>query len=326
MSMPMGSSSSRNALSTLFCQKNRYKTPWQHPWSKHWHLIDYVIVRACERQDVLLTGAITRREKCWIITSTDPPWSCKIDGNYEIRLTMSSKNQCRVTVQWQCPPTILARSSSTYVMKSRCTLHPHHLQRNQQIPEEETPSLMKMTCNCSSSLTAWGALSFISRITHSPPPKSRDIKNAKLAYSTLRVSSRKIGGEKRLVRSSSWLMQIMWEASSMQQKPFSICLCMYRLKVTLKSKDGSTIQTTNADIDKWWREHFRNLLNQEVPFDEHALDNFPRNLVAESLSRPPTLEEIKTAMKSMKKNKAASSDSIPAEVFKAASPAAPTDG
>ena len=30
---------------TVFQQSNRYKTSWRHPRSKHWHLLDYVIVR-----------------------------------------------------------------------------------------------------------------------------------------------------------------------------------------------------------------------------------------------------------------------------------------
>ena len=33
----------------------RNKTSWMHPRSKHWHLIDYVIVRRKDRQDVRVT-------------------------------------------------------------------------------------------------------------------------------------------------------------------------------------------------------------------------------------------------------------------------------
>ena len=35
-----------------------------HPCSKHWHLIDYVIVRNKDRQDVLVTKAMCGAE-CW---------------------------------------------------------------------------------------------------------------------------------------------------------------------------------------------------------------------------------------------------------------------
>uniref|UniRef100_G1KWH0 Endonuclease/exonuclease/phosphatase domain-containing protein n=1 Tax=Anolis carolinensis TaxID=28377 RepID=G1KWH0_ANOCA len=49
---------------TLFRQKNKLKTSWKHPWSKHWHLLDYVITRARDRRDVLLTRAMTGANDC----------------------------------------------------------------------------------------------------------------------------------------------------------------------------------------------------------------------------------------------------------------------
>ena len=42
-------------LPVPFCLPNRNKTPWVHPRSEHWHLIDYVIVRRTDRQDVRVT-------------------------------------------------------------------------------------------------------------------------------------------------------------------------------------------------------------------------------------------------------------------------------
>ena len=40
---------------TIFQMKNRLNTTWQHPHSKHWHLLDYVIDRQKDRKDVLTT-------------------------------------------------------------------------------------------------------------------------------------------------------------------------------------------------------------------------------------------------------------------------------
>ncbi len=40
---------------TIFHMKNRLKSTWQHPRSKHCHLLDYVIVHQKDRQDVLTT-------------------------------------------------------------------------------------------------------------------------------------------------------------------------------------------------------------------------------------------------------------------------------
>ena len=49
---------------TLFQQRNQLKTTWMHPRSKHWHLLDYVIVRRSDRRDVHLTRAM-RGAECW---------------------------------------------------------------------------------------------------------------------------------------------------------------------------------------------------------------------------------------------------------------------
>ncbi len=49
---------------TIFQMKNRFKTTWQHPRSKHWHLLDYVIVHQKDRKDVLTTR-VMRGAECW---------------------------------------------------------------------------------------------------------------------------------------------------------------------------------------------------------------------------------------------------------------------
>ena len=50
---------------TLFRQRNRNKTLWRHPRSRHWHMIDYVIVRCCDRKDVLITKTTKSSHECW---------------------------------------------------------------------------------------------------------------------------------------------------------------------------------------------------------------------------------------------------------------------
>nr|VZI50645.1 unnamed protein product [Spirometra erinaceieuropaei] len=44
--------------STFFCLPEREKATWRHPRSRHWHLLDYVLVRRRDQRDVLVTKAI----------------------------------------------------------------------------------------------------------------------------------------------------------------------------------------------------------------------------------------------------------------------------
>ena len=48
----------------VFRLPTRRKTTWMHPRSKHWHLIDYVIVRRKDRQDVRVTKTMCGAD-CW---------------------------------------------------------------------------------------------------------------------------------------------------------------------------------------------------------------------------------------------------------------------
>ena len=46
---------------TVFRLPTRRKTTWMHPYSKHWHLIDFVIVRRKDKQDVRVTKTVCCR-------------------------------------------------------------------------------------------------------------------------------------------------------------------------------------------------------------------------------------------------------------------------
>ena len=43
---------------TLFRQADKYKTTWMHPRSKQWHLIDYVITKQRDIQDICITRSM----------------------------------------------------------------------------------------------------------------------------------------------------------------------------------------------------------------------------------------------------------------------------
>ena len=49
---------------TVFRLSTRRKTSWMHPCSKHWHLIDHVIVQRKDRQDVRVTKTMCGAD-CW---------------------------------------------------------------------------------------------------------------------------------------------------------------------------------------------------------------------------------------------------------------------
>ena len=67
----------------MFQQKDRYKTTWQHPRSKHWHLLDYILTRQRDINDVQHTRVMPNAD-CYTDHRLDrskvaftfklPPW------------------------------------------------------------------------------------------------------------------------------------------------------------------------------------------------------------------------------------------------------------
>ena len=85
------------------------------------------------------------------------------------------------------------------------------------------------------------------------------------------------------------------------------------------SADGATLIKDKAAINMRWREHFSQLLNRPSSVDQSALDQVPQQQAIEELDNPPSMDEMKKAIKQMSCGKASGKDGIPAEVYKALS-------
>ncbi len=81
----------------------------------------------------------------------------------------------------------------------------------------------------------------------------------------------------------------------------------------IRDNSGTLLKQADETMDRWV-EHFSNLLNRPSP-DEEVVIPPSEPLVIDT--NPPTLVEIKEAIKTLKNNKAAGPDNIPAEVLKA---------
>ena len=88
----------------------------------------------------------------------------------------------------------------------------------------------------------------------------------------------------------------------------------------LRSKDGTRLHKSNVEILARWKEHFEELFNRNPVIDNSVLEEIPHFPVDDTLSEPPTLEEVSKAVSLMKNNKAAGPDNIPAEIFKSGGP------
>ena len=88
----------------------------------------------------------------------------------------------------------------------------------------------------------------------------------------------------------------------------------------LRTKDGTTLLKSNGDIITRWGEHFQELLNRNPITNANVLEQLPQLPTNNSLCLIPTIVEIRNAICSMKNNKAAGPDNIPAEALKNGGP------
>ena len=82
----------------------------------------------------------------------------------------------------------------------------------------------------------------------------------------------------------------------------------------IRDNHGNLLKTDEDTLNRW-AEHFNDILN--VPSPQTEADIPPSEDTLDILTEPPSLEEIKLALKTLKNNKAAGPDNIPAEVLKA---------
>ncbi len=96
----------------------------------------------------------------------------------------------------------------------------------------------------------------------------------------------------------------------------SLCGPQKRRITPIRSTDGTILHKDKQGILERWAEHFNTLLNQNNPTDPTVLQRLPKLPPAHELDDPPRFSEVLAAVRSLKDNKSAGPDGIPAEALK----------
>ncbi|XP_076035331.1 uncharacterized protein LOC143021614 [Oratosquilla oratoria] len=84
----------------------------------------------------------------------------------------------------------------------------------------------------------------------------------------------------------------------------------------IRNPDRFTLITEKSKILDRWVEHYKELLNRSNPTDPTFLEDLPNLSTLRELDDVPTRHEVHLAISSLKSNKAAGPDGIPAEILK----------
>ena len=314
---------------TVFRLPNRNKTSWMHPRSKHWHLIDYVIVRRTDRQDVKVTKTMCGAD-CWIdhrlvvsklnlrIQPARRPQGKKAPKRLDVsKLNKDSMRQNFLTdicnqldamnlssedpeENWTVfHKTVLSSAASTLGHPSR--KHQDWFDENDDEIQrllEEKHRLLKAHQDDTSSVSKKAAYSNICKTVQT---KLRDMQDSWLRKKTEEIQS--FADRKDMKKFHDALKTIYGPKSSGA--------------TTLLSADGNTLLTDKEAILERWAEHFNSVLNRPSSINQDAIDRLPqieRNVLLDEF---PTVTETRKAVQQLSSGKAPGADAIPAEVYKA---------
>ncbi|BHF82266.1 hypothetical protein SprV_0802540300 [Sparganum proliferum] len=322
---------------TFFCLPEREKATWRHPRSRHWHLLDYVLVRRRSQQDVLVTKAIAGA-----------------DGWTDHRLVISKMRirlQPRRRPQGKRPPGKLN--------VALLSLPAHHLHFSNELAQRldslpiaaaddaaaaaENASVENRWCQLRDTVQST-ALAVIGRARrqHQDWFDDSDAVISGLLAEKNRLHKAYVDHftddnraafycSRRLVQPRLREMQDVWTARKAEEiqgyadrnegkKFFSAIKAVYgppaKSTAPLLSTDGSTPLTEKTQILQCWAEHFRGVLNRPSAISDAAIDRLPQVETNVDLDLPPSLQETIRAVQQLSSGEASGSDAIPAEVYK----------
>ncbi|XP_069984652.1 transposon TX1 uncharacterized 149 kDa protein [Penaeus vannamei] len=315
---------------TCFQLRDMFKTTWMHPRSKTWHILDYAIVRRKDLRDVVITRAM-RGADGWtdhrLVRTTmklcirpparrQPPLSrlnlnslndpVKRNSFQEIVGTrLSDPNQPifpptqeGLNQNWDHVSNILLDSATSIL---GTTKRKHRDWFNEQAPDihnllEEKSKAHQAAINNPNATTSTTFAEARSKVQH----MTRSMQN-------------------------EWWLKLAGEIQGFadignQQEFYCAIKRAYGPQRTatspVRSVDGSKLITDKKEILDRWAEHYQHLLNRSNPSDPTVFENLPEFPRIPELDNMPTRQEVHMAIISLKNNKAAGPDGIPAEILK----------
>ena len=312
---------------TVFCLPTRNRTSWMHPRSKHWHLIDYVLVRKRDRQDVRVTKSMCGAE-CW----TDHRL---IVSKLNVRIQPKRRPQGNPTKK-KLNVAKLSNHDTKKSLVSTLDERINSLPLDSEDIEANWATLRDTVYNTASEILGPPKRShkdwfdencdIITQLLNKKhelhqaclnDPNSESKRNA---FASLRST---VQSKLRAIQ-DEWLSKqadtIQDYANRKDMKNFYSALREVYGPTSsgtspLLSADGTTLITEKEKILERWAQHFESILNRESEINDDAIKRLPQVQLNSAMDDPPTLLETEKAIHTLSRGKAPGSDSIPAEIY-----------
>ena len=312
---------------TVFKHKSHHQTTWMHPRSKHWHLLDYVITRQNNQNDVLDTRAM-RGADC----ATDHVM-------VRSKIAFALKKAKMKTRGNAVPKLNLGKLRIDDVLQE----FQEQMDKSMDYKDDENMNLEERWAKLKTS-----AYNVANEILGKPERKhqdwfdgddvelnnlleERDKAKAKELQRKTRSNTAKLAqARSKLQKYTREKKSEWWEtkAEALQQAAdkndmkafYSGLREVYgpqkRGTAHLIGEDGVTILKEKDETLNRFAQHFDQLLNVPGTVDQHALNSLTSISTIDSLDEPPRFEELADAIAATKENKAPGGCGIPVEVWK----------
>ena len=317
---------------TTFRLPTRNKTSWMHPRSKHWHLIDYVIVRQRDRRDVRVTKAAFGAE-CWTdhrliisklslrIQPKQRPQGRKAPKRVNISKLKdtSTKNEFVASLEEKLDEILLEEQDvetawsslrdTVYSTAMEC-LGPCARRHQDWFDEHHTEIMGLMEKKRAAHLALLNDPNSTSKkeafknIRSTIQPKLREMQDAWLSAKAEEIQGYSDRNDMKNFYSS---LKEIYGPTSAGSSP-------------LLSADGTKLITEKDKVLEKWAEHFEGVLNRPSSINDEAIERLPQVPTNATLDATPTLDEVRKAIQQLSKGKAPGADAIPAEIYKEGGP------
>lgn len=308
---------------TMFRLAAKYKTTWMHPRSKHWHLIDYAVVRQRDLSQVQITR-VMRGAHCWtdhrlIVTklrlrlrhprrSPVKTYACldieklrntEVREKYAEALSeklLPADEVGGVDAAWE--------ALSSHIMESASTALGRKCRRNEDWFDGNDETLRAAF------------------------DKHRDLlrqyRRRRGSVAAVKASDFELRKLSRQAKDKWWqdkASHMQWLANTNQLGEFyselrKLMGTSYHANVPLRSLDGRNFLTSKEDVLKRWGEHFNTLLNVDRSADLQSIGLMPQLPLALELDEPLLRDEVVTAIRQQQNKRAVGIDLIPGELIK----------
>ena len=308
---------------TFYNGKACHKNSWRHPRSGHWHLLDYIIVRRNNLNNIKTTRSYRSAD-------------CNTD---HLLIMAKMKITMRPTHREKKPktPRVNIRNTQSETLQDR--FETEFNKRCKELVDEHPDKMWDTlrTAIIDSAVEVFGTGRFSNQdwieanftileplleqkrealVTHNRYPSQNSLNKLKAAKSRLQRELRKCANkywedlcEEIQTAADTGNIRRMYEKIRTALGP------QVNKVAPLKTTTGEDINDKNKQMDRWVQ-HYSSLYSKEREVCKTLESEIPQHPVMSELDQEPTIEELKEAIDDLSIGKSCGNDNIPAEILK----------